>query len=40
MLKKNLAFAAAIAGATALLSLPSMTTAAKIADDGRALRLS
>ena len=36
MLKKNLAFAAAIAGAAALLSLPSMTTAAKIADDGRA----
>lgn len=42
MLKKNLAFAAAIAGAAALLSLPAMTTAAKskpagkIADDGRA----
>ncbi|KAF0176773.1 MAG: hypothetical protein FD164_2389, partial [Nitrospirae bacterium] len=29
MLKKNLAFAAAIAGAAALLSLPAMTTAAK-----------
>lgn len=41
MLKKKLAFAAVIAGAAALLSLPSMTTAAKnkpvkVADDGRA----
>lgn len=42
MLKKNLAFAVAIAGAAALLSLPGMTTAAKskpdvkVADDGRA----
>ena len=42
MLKKNLAFAAAIAGAAALLSLPAMTTAAKndpsakVANDGRA----
>ncbi|MSN26546.1 MAG: ammonia-forming cytochrome c nitrite reductase subunit c552 [Geobacter sp.] len=41
MLKKNLAFAAAIAGAAALLSLPAMTTAVnkpatKLADDGRA----
>jgi len=41
MLKKNLAFAAAIAGAVALLSLPAMTTAVnkpatKLADDGRA----
>ena len=42
MLKKNLALAAAIIGAVAVLSIPAMTTAAKakpaakIANDGRA----